>query len=71
MSNPIQYQSIRAILQNTNVSALIDQEAGSLDIMIQLEKGFKETIENEVQQHTAELLRFIDAEIRQISGTGI
>jgi hypothetical protein len=39
--------------------------------MMELEKDFKEMIENEVQQHTKELLSFIDAEIRKTSGTGI
>lgn len=71
LPNSTQFESINPILQNTNVSTIIDQEAGSNNIIMQLEKDFKETIENEVQQHTEEMLSFIDAEIKQISGTGL
>jgi hypothetical protein len=39
--------------------------------MMLLERDFKETIEREVQQYNKELLNFIDAEIKQISGTGL
>jgi hypothetical protein len=49
----------------------MEQESGTDNIMIQLAGDFKETIESEVKQHTEEMLRFIDAEIKQISGTGL
>ena len=71
MPNSTQYESINPILQNTDVSTIIDQEVGSDNIMMLLEKDFKETIEREIQQHNKELLNFIDAEIKQISGTGL
>jgi len=38
---------------------------------MQLEKEFTETIESESKQHAQELLAFIDAEVEQLSGTGL
>jgi glutathionyl-hydroquinone reductase len=71
LPNSTQYESINPILHNTDVSTIIDQEVGSDNIMMLLERDFKETIEREVQQYNKELLNFIDAEIKQISGTGL
>jgi len=69
--NSTQCESTNPILQNKDVSILIDEELNSGSIIMQLEKEFTETIESESKRHAQELLAFIDAEIEQLSGTGL
>jgi len=69
--NSTQCTPANPILQSKDVSALIDKELMSDSSIVQLKKEFSETIANESKQHTQELLAFIDAEIEQLSGTGL
>jgi len=69
--NSTQCESTNPILQSKDVSILINEELNSDSIIMQLKKEFIEIIENESKQHAQELLRFIDAEIEQLSGTGL
>jgi len=69
--NSTQCETTNPVLQSKNVSTLLDEELNSGSIIMQLEKEFTETIESESKQHAQELLAFIDAEIEQLSGTGL
>jgi len=69
--NSTQCGTANPILQSKDVSTLIDEELHSGSIIMQLEKEFTETIESESKQHAQELLAFIDAEVEQLSGTGL
>lgn len=70
-SNSTQCDSINPLLQNTDVTTILAKGTTGGSLLSELEQDFNAVIYSEEQQHAKELLGFIDAEIKQLSGTGL